>query len=405
MGTATTRSAWAVTGVTARCLMFGLVLCLMFGLPGPAWAQGSAVEDAASATAEDVAISEEAVARFETLCAQCHGSDGSGTGPAILDRPARSFMDGGFSFGNTPAAIARTLATGIPGTPMPGFGDVLDESQRLDLARYVLTLGPPIEEVAEIDTIMTVTDRPLIVRGILPPITEQAEINPRGLLVGTTNGFTYEYRTDDVRLLGIRQGDFVRRTDWNGRGGTPLQPLGRLVHVFSDGNPPPTFADAEGTPLAADLKGTLSVPATSLELPEGIAWVNYALLDGDEVLGSVSETSWPVTCDGISGFVRRFGLDLERTVRLGLGDIGHGAVRSVPIIWYIDQDDEDSPYVFTGVTLTEGSRAEWTPLGCTLVLEPGPGRRDENASARIITIFSQEWLDEARRAAIAESCL
>jgi hypothetical protein len=358
-----------------------------------------------SARTQDDAPGPNAVARFTTLCAQCHGEDGSGTGTAVLDRPARSFMDGGFSFGNTPVAIARTLGTGIPGTPMPGFGDVLNEEQRLDLARYVLTLGPPIETVDVEDTIMTVTDRPLIVRGILPPITDAAAINPRGLLIGTTNGFSYEYRTDDVRLLGIRQGDFVHRTDWTGRGGTPLEPLGQLVHVYSNGNPPATFSTADDRPLHADLRGTLSVPATSLELPEGIAWVDYELMDGDDSAGTVTETSWPVTCDGISGFVRRFGLNLQSTVRLGLGDIGHGAVRTVPMIWYIDQSGEDSPFVFTGITLTEGSVAESTPLGCTLILEPGTSSRSENASARIITIFSEVWLDEERRAGIAEACL
>jgi hypothetical protein len=75
------------------------------------------------------------------------------------------------------------------------------------------------------------------------------------------------------------------------------------------------------------------------------------------------------------------------------------------LIWYIDQNGEANPYVYTGITLNEGSTAESTPLGCTLILEPGPSGRSENASARIITIFSEVWLDEERRADIAEACL
>ena len=38
---------------------------------------------------------------FAELCAPCHGATGDGKGTTVLDRPARSFKDGGFSFGNT----------------------------------------------------------------------------------------------------------------------------------------------------------------------------------------------------------------------------------------------------------------------------------------------------------------
>ena len=60
-------------------------------------------------------------------CAQCHGPKGDGKALIQLDRPARSFVDGGFSFGNTLHAISKTTSSGIPGTPMPPFVDVLSE--------------------------------------------------------------------------------------------------------------------------------------------------------------------------------------------------------------------------------------------------------------------------------------
>ena len=62
---------------------------------------------------------------YMMYCAQCHGATGDGKGTLELDRPARSFIDGGFSFGNTLHAISKTTASGIPGTPMPPFVDVL----------------------------------------------------------------------------------------------------------------------------------------------------------------------------------------------------------------------------------------------------------------------------------------
>jgi cytochrome c553 len=185
---------------------------------------------------------------FAKNCATCHGLDGSGQGPSVLDRPARNFKDGGFSFGNTADAIFNTISSGIPGTPMPAFADALAESDRRRLAAYVRTLGPPIDEIDVADTILTVTEEsgPRIVRGILPPIVKGAPVRPRGLLVGLPGGLTFEYRVDDVRLLGVRQGGFVERTDWRDRGGTPLKPLGGLIWVDEGGDPPATFTMDRG---------------------------------------------------------------------------------------------------------------------------------------------------------------
>src|SRR6185295_1999320 len=82
---------------------------------------------AAPLVAERAGAEVDAVARglFAKTCATCHGLDGSGQGPSVLDRPARNFKDGGFSFGNTADAIFNTISSGIPGTPMPAFADAL----------------------------------------------------------------------------------------------------------------------------------------------------------------------------------------------------------------------------------------------------------------------------------------
>lgn len=196
---------------------------------------------------------------FAKNCASCHGEKGDGDGWTELERPARSFRDGGFSYGNTPTALFRTISIGIPGTQMPGFDTSLSEDERRTLADYVITLGPEVREVTAEETILVVEDRPQVVRGLLPPIAEGAKSQPRGLLIGTTDGLTFEYRTDDVRLLGLRQGAFVKRSDWTGRGGAALEPLGRVVHVVEGGAPGPTFRSptAQGPiDLTARLRGT-----------------------------------------------------------------------------------------------------------------------------------------------------
>ncbi|TAJ08080.1 MAG: cytochrome c, partial [Planctomycetota bacterium] len=178
---------------------------------------------------------------FATFCAACHGATGDGNGTTKLDRPARSFKDGGFSYGNTPDAIAKTLAYGIPGSVMPSFGTSLSEEQRIALAKYVIELGPQDMPTESPDRVMVVSDRALVARGKLPPIVEGGEEIPRGLLVGTPDGFTFAYRTDDLRLIAVYQGEFAERTDWMGRGGTQLKPLGKLVASFGRGTPEQSF--------------------------------------------------------------------------------------------------------------------------------------------------------------------
>src|SRR5438093_1021640 len=86
---------------------------------------------------------QDARALFLQHCASCHGESGDGRGTTQLDRPARSFKDGGFSYGNTVEALVRTIANGIPGTPMPAAPSVLTDADRRALAEYVLSLGPP----------------------------------------------------------------------------------------------------------------------------------------------------------------------------------------------------------------------------------------------------------------------
>jgi mono/diheme cytochrome c family protein len=43
--------------------------------------------------------------------------------------------------GATPQDIYRTLMTGLPGTPMPSYGDIFEPEQAWDLTYYVLSLS------------------------------------------------------------------------------------------------------------------------------------------------------------------------------------------------------------------------------------------------------------------------
>ncbi len=79
-------------------------------------------------------------------CAACHGPLGVGDGPVgrTLHPPPRDFRDAtAFKNGVDVAAIAQTLATGIPGGgSMPLYAH-LTERERRSLALYVISLRSP----------------------------------------------------------------------------------------------------------------------------------------------------------------------------------------------------------------------------------------------------------------------
>jgi mono/diheme cytochrome c family protein len=198
-------------------------------------------------------------------CARCHGASGDGAGTEKLDRPARSFLAGGFSFGNTPEAVRRVVQHGVAGTPMPGFGRVLNAQQTAAVVKYVIAMAPPVPAASGAAQLI-VADRPLVVRGMLSARGLWEENEPRGVMLGGTDGLTLSYGVQDVQFRAARQGGFVKRTDWEGRGGTPLSPTGRLIHWVM---PKPVFTQ-NGVAIPAQFLGTSTsggAASLSMKLP------------------------------------------------------------------------------------------------------------------------------------------
>lgn len=238
---------------------------------------------------------------FAQHCASCHGLTGDGRGTTELDRPARNFAEGGFSFGNTREALFQTVSAGLPGSnPMPGFAELLEEDERWMLVDHVLTLAP-VDAVEETPlTEMLVGERAVIARGILPALEAGGDLVPRGLLVGLPGGCTFEYDAERCALLAVRQGRFADRTDWLGRGGTPLEPLGEPTHAPADA---PFAIEHEEREIAvhARFRGTwVSGRAGGLE---------YDLVDDEgTVWAGVRETCVPPSPDDATPPRRRLEL-------------------------------------------------------------------------------------------------
>jgi len=94
-------------------------------------------------------------------------------------------------------------------------------------------------------------------RGKLPPIHDGLPEHPNGLLVGLPGGLSFEYDAEDGRLIAVRRGDFVERTNWNERDGRELKPLGEIIFEMDVGDPEPWQATSARDPgkLQLDLAG------------------------------------------------------------------------------------------------------------------------------------------------------
>lgn len=97
---------------------------------------------------------------FQKLeCWKCHGQEGRGDGPSAStltdsnDQPIRPYnftSDNRSKCGRTNADLYRIFMTGLDGTPMPSFADVVKPADAWDLVHYLRTLqfNSPSPELA-----------------------------------------------------------------------------------------------------------------------------------------------------------------------------------------------------------------------------------------------------------------
>ena len=81
---------------------------------------------------------------YEVRCAPCHGSDGSGEGPAAaaLTPKPRNFRDPAFWKGRTSEQIRLAIVQGRPGTLMAPFQGVLSDAEIDDVVAYLQSFRP-----------------------------------------------------------------------------------------------------------------------------------------------------------------------------------------------------------------------------------------------------------------------
>ncbi|MHB0969938.1 MAG: c-type cytochrome [Thermoanaerobaculia bacterium] len=78
---------------------------------------------------------------YEYRCAFCHGVTGAGDSPTGSGYPNANLTDATWAYGQTREDIARTIANGVPGTPMRGFTDVMSKEELDAVTDYVMHLN------------------------------------------------------------------------------------------------------------------------------------------------------------------------------------------------------------------------------------------------------------------------
>jgi mono/diheme cytochrome c family protein len=91
---------------------------------------------------------------YANSCAVCHGPKGLGDGPAGLSlspRP-RNFVEGTWKSGGDSISLFNTIAKGMPGTSMAGFGH-LPTADRWSLVQYIrsITQNKTKDDSAKLD--------------------------------------------------------------------------------------------------------------------------------------------------------------------------------------------------------------------------------------------------------------
>lgn len=122
------------------------------------------------ATAESIERGREVYIK-KGKCVECHGEDGRGDGnktqkdewgfpifPAQLNKCWNFRGSRGDPY--NPANIFREVTTGLNGTPMPSFAEVLSDEQRWDVANFVISLCPKreIDPLSDHPTLRVVID-------------------------------------------------------------------------------------------------------------------------------------------------------------------------------------------------------------------------------------------------------
>jgi DMSO reductase family type II enzyme heme b subunit len=212
---------------------------------------------------------------YQRWCAQCHGDEGKGDGPAadfVYPRP-RDFTLAMFKVRTTPSGALPTdhdlfniISKGLPGTSMPAWEKFISVNDRWQLAHFVKTFDTldlfeeePAKEQVAIDTPPKLTAE-LVAKG--KALYEQKKCWQCHGQFGRGDGPSASGMKDEWGFP-IRPVNFTK--SWRFRGGDRIEDIYRTFTTGFNGTPMPSFVDA--IPEASD-RWALAAFVKSLARPQ-----------------------------------------------------------------------------------------------------------------------------------------
>jgi cytochrome c oxidase cbb3-type subunit 2 len=187
---------------------------------------------------------------YDASCASCHGVDGLGSGPAAapLFPAPRDFTRGIYKFRSTASGslptdddLYRAIATGLPGTSMLGWKDILSDAEIRALVVYVKQFSPRFASEAP---------APITASQPIPPSPESLAKGKQAydaLACGACHG---DAGTGAGAMTSGLQDDWGREVHasnlsepWTFRGGRTATDIYLRLKTGINGTPMPSFAD------------------------------------------------------------------------------------------------------------------------------------------------------------------
>jgi DMSO reductase family type II enzyme heme b subunit len=283
---------------TRSDLVRGALIGLLLMLVAPAAAQVQTEAVPPTPVATDVAAGK---ALYDRHCAQCHGEEGKGDGPAadrVYPRP-RDFSLAIFKVRSTLSGqlptdhdLFRVISDGLPGTSMPPWRKYLSEADRWQLVHFVKSL----------DTLGLFKDEPpkaQVMIGTPPKVTPDLIARGRDLYDSKKCWQCHGKlgRGDGPSSTGLKDewGHAIRPVNftkgWRFRGGDRIEDIYRTFTTGFNGTPMPSFVDA--IPAASD-RWALAAYVKCLVKPMQPAQVVAAKSHQGALPGDPFDKAWDV---------------------------------------------------------------------------------------------------------------
>jgi glucose/arabinose dehydrogenase len=246
------------------------------------------------------------VTTFTTVCASCHGANGSGGS-------APSLLDDVWTSGGSDDELAATIKHGRPGTPMPPFGATLNDQDIRAMVIYIREL-----RARAAASPLSRTGPPPLPTGVVT--SEQHAFRVETVVDGLTNPWDVEVLPDGALLVPERSGQL--RIFRNGVAGPPITGL-PPIWVRQDGGLMdvalhPDYARNGWIYVAfSETGGTAPGASTTRVIRAKIK--DSALTEMQTLFQAPQELYWPDN----THFGLRFFFDKDQHLFYSIGDRGH----------------------------------------------------------------------------------